>query len=290
VAELGDRSRRIARYYAPLLGKSIGSQLVDKFGLFVIAGTLPLAVAGAYAAVMPLAAFSIIFARWTYGPLATHFAERHGVGDQDGAARLLWGSTSLFAVTSCLIALVLASVGPTVIRLLFSAQYLVASDAFAVLLLATAIGGVGGPAVRALLAAHRTGTVAAISLSTGVLSVGVAYLAARRFGMIGVASTTAAMLAIQAVAYIAWATVGERERARYAWLGAPFAAAAGLYMASRALAPAPGVLQQAAAAALGGAIYLVTMAKLTPMLSLAEIARLARAAFPALFSSGGSDG
>lgn len=286
IAELGDRSRRIARYYAPLLGKSMGSQLVDKFGLFVIAGTLPLAVAGAYAAVMPLAAFSIVFARWTYGPLATHFAERYGVDDDAGAARLLWGSTSLFAVTSCLIALGIALMGPMLIALIFSTQYLVAADAFAVLLFATALGGVGGPAVRALLASHKTAAVATISLSTGVLSVGLAYVAARRFGMLGVASTTAAALTIQATAYVASATVGERGRARYFWLGAPFAVAGSLYVAARALIPEPSAVQQVAAAVLGVTIYVVTMTRLTPMLSLAEITRLARASFPTLFARG----
>jgi len=274
-ARLRGRGHDVWDYYAPLMGKAVGSQLTDKFGLFVLAGTLPLSLAGAYGAVMPLAALTLVFTRWTYSPLATHFAERAGADDEQGAERLLWRSTGLFAVFACLIALAVALVAPTAIVVLFTPEYLVATDAFVVLLLATAASGLGGPSVRALLATARTRAVAAVSLTTGVAYIAAAYAAARVAGLVGVAAASLATLTVQSLAYLVLATRPYRNRARYIWTVAPFVLAAAIYWGARMAFGMPGVTWQLLIAVVACLAFIALM-MLTPLVSADDLRLMIR--------------
>jgi O-antigen/teichoic acid export membrane protein len=272
---LAARARTVWRYYGPLLGKGLGSQLTDKFGLFAIAAVLPLSMTGAYGAVMPLAALAVVSSRWTYGPLATHFAERHGQQDPEGSARLLWRSTGLSTVFSCLIALAAAILAPTLITVLYTPEYLVAVEAFVLLLLATAAGGLGGPAVRALLAASRTTTIAFISVSSGLVYVPLAYVAARTVGLVGVAAASVLVLSCQSIAYLLVATGGHAVRRRYLWMVAPFGMAVTMYVGTRLAFGTLGALQQAVLAGAASVAYLALLMA-TPLVSVSDIRYLLR--------------
>lgn len=275
-APAGGHLRRLARFYAPLLAKAVGSQLLDKVGLFVIAGTLPLALAGAYGAAAPLAAFSIVFSRWTYGPLATHFAEQHGGGEAASTASLLWKSTALFASVSCLIALGMAILAPTLLAVIYSQDYVVVTDALAILLFGAAMGGMGGPAVRLLMAEERTGAVATVSLLTGLLSAGLAYAGAMTMGVVGVAAATTLAWAAQAAWYLALATRGHRGRGSYLLLVVPIALGGVLYGGFRTLAGSPGFVLQAFAAAAAALTY-VALVWATPLVSSSDLRQVATA-------------
>lgn len=276
--EVPARTRAVLRYYAPLLAKSLGSQLTDKFGLFSIAAVLPLSAAGAYGAVTPLATLAVVASRWTHGPLATHFAERHSARDAESSDWLLWRSTGLSAVFSCLVALGAAIMARVLISVLYTADYLVAADAFVLLLLAAAVGGLSGPAVRSLLAAARTRMVAVISIVSGVTYAVLAYVAARAAGLMGVAAASVLVLSCQSLAHL-WASVsGRPARLRYLWVAGPLVTAVGLYLAARLAFGQLGWLGQIAVAAVACIAYLCLMMA-TPLISAGDIRYLLKTFF-----------
>lgn len=184
------------RFGVPLIPHALGILLLNMFARVMINAELGLAQAGIYMVAVQLAsamglicdAINSAYVPWLFERLSHDHAEKK---------RQVVRLTYWYFLTVLLIAGIAFVVGPLVIRLIAGDRYAAAGEAIGWLALAQAFGGMYLMVTNYIFYSKRTGLLALVTVSSGLLNVALLSILISYWGISGAAMATALAMGIR---------------------------------------------------------------------------------------------
>lgn len=192
----------------PLIPHTVGLLVLNMFDRFMISGQLGLAEVGIYMVAVQLAsAMGLVFdaINKAYVPWLFERLKRDQADEKQQIVRLTYG----YFVIALLVAGIVFLVGPTAVKLIAGDRYAAAGDAIGWLALGQAFLGMYLMVTNYIFYSKKTGLLALVSISSGLLNVALLSFLINRWGLVGAAMAFASAMAARF--FLTWRVAQKRH-------------------------------------------------------------------------------
>ena len=183
----------------PLWGVAIAQNFAEWFGLATAGAATGLYGAGLYRVASQVSSVLGIVTLGLFGTFVAQMSEAHHNHDRQRIAQLAGAATRLSVVIIIPFAAALAAAAGPLLSLV-GAEFVAARPLLLVLIIGQVVYAATGPSGLVLAITGHARINLAITISTTMAMLGLAPLAAREFGVIGVATTLSALLVVRNIA------------------------------------------------------------------------------------------